>query len=73
LLLKIGLFGSMERIRSTRALEKACLQIMPFLWLTGNLHLHEAEPSARRRKGRSTHGLGYKNAGAHGSGQKGGP
>jgi transposase len=38
LLLKVWLFGYMERIRSPRALEKACLQVMPFLWLAGNLH-----------------------------------
>jgi transposase len=38
LLLKVWLFGWMDRVRSTRQLEKACLQVMPFLWLTGNLH-----------------------------------
>jgi transposase len=38
LLLKVWLFGYMERIRSPRALEKACLDRMPFLWLAGNLH-----------------------------------
>ena len=38
LLLEVWLFGYMERVRSTRALEKACMQVMPFLWLTGNLH-----------------------------------
>jgi transposase len=38
LLLMVWLFGYMERVRSTRGLEKACLDRMPFLWLTGNLH-----------------------------------
>src|SRR5512135_3784932 len=37
LLLKVWLFGYMERIRSTRGLEKSCLQVRPFLGLTGNL------------------------------------
>src|SRR5262245_46782415 len=36
-LLKLWLFGWMRRVRSTRALEQACVERMPFLWLTGNL------------------------------------
>jgi transposase len=38
LLLKVWLFGWMERVRTSRALEKACLRDVAFLWLTGNLH-----------------------------------
>jgi transposase len=38
MLLKVWLFGYMDRVRSVRGLEKACMQVMPFLWLTGNLH-----------------------------------
>lgn len=38
LLLGVWLFGWMERVRSSRALEKACLRDVAFLWLTGNQH-----------------------------------
>lgn len=36
LLLGVWLFGWMERVRSSRALEKACLRDVAFRWLTGN-------------------------------------
>jgi transposase len=38
LLLGVWLFGWMERVRSSRALEKACLRDVAFLWLTGTQH-----------------------------------
>lgn len=36
-LVKAWLFGFVERIRSTRRLEWACANVVPALWLTGNL------------------------------------
>lgn len=36
LLLCVWLFGWMDRVRSSRALEKACLRDVAFIWLTGN-------------------------------------
>jgi transposase len=38
MLLGVWLFGWMERTRSSRALEKACLRDVAYLWLTGNHH-----------------------------------
>ena len=38
MLLKVWLYGWMTRVRSSRGLEKACFESMPFLWLTGNHH-----------------------------------
>ena len=38
MLLGVWLYGWMERVRSSRALEKACHRDIAFLWLTGNQH-----------------------------------
>lgn len=38
LLLGVWLYGWMERVRSSRALEKACQRDLGFVWLTSNLH-----------------------------------
>jgi transposase len=38
LLLGVWLYGWMERIRSSRGLEKACQRDLGFVWLTSNLH-----------------------------------
>jgi transposase len=38
LLLSVWLYGWMERVRSSRALEKACQRDIAFVWLTSNLH-----------------------------------
>jgi transposase len=37
MLLAVWLFGWMDRTRSLRRLEKACLECMPYIWLSGNL------------------------------------
>lgn len=38
MLLAVWLYGWMDRVRSTRALEKACVRDMAYLWITGNEH-----------------------------------
>lgn len=37
LLLSIWLYGYFRKVRSTRALERACREDLPFVWLSGNL------------------------------------
>jgi transposase len=38
MLLKVWLYGWMSRVRTCRGLEKACLDSMAFIWLTGDNH-----------------------------------
>lgn len=38
MLLTVWLYGWMTRVRSSRGLERACFESMPFIWLTGNNH-----------------------------------
>jgi transposase len=37
MLLAVWLFGWMDRTRSLRRLDKACMECMPYIWLSGNL------------------------------------
>lgn len=38
MLLKLWVYGWMERVRSSRQIERACYRDLAFVWLTGNLH-----------------------------------